>query len=126
MNVWMKICRKQSRCNWCPAVIEKTNFMVVTSYYRGRWLIRRNYHCDCWIAQGKDALSKRIVEEKRGKQRMDITDEARSARFKIMARRASVVQRIKRVTGQENNIKDMIHLGAMLHTLKDEIELYGG
>lgn len=125
MNVWMKICRKQSSCRWCPEVIEKKTYMVVTQYYRGKWKIRKNYHPDCWIAQGIAALEKKSFVESRGKQRLDITDEQRGKRFRVLARRASVLQRIRKAS-EEENIEDMIHLGAMLHSLREEIEPYGG
>ncbi len=126
MNVWITICRKQSKCNWCPKPIEKTSFKVVTSYYRGKWLIKKNYHTQCWIDQGVNALSRRPIIENRGTQRMDITDTSRTSRVKILRRRASVIQRIKRAVVKEDNTKEMIHLGSLLHKLKDEIEPYGG
>jgi len=126
MNVWITICRKQSRCNWCPEPIEKTAYKVVTSYYRGRWLVKKNYHTECWVNQGIEAVSKRGIIESRGMQRMEITDESRIMRVSILRRRASVIQRIKRATTKNDNVKEMIHLGSLLHKLKEEIEPHGG
>ena len=125
MNVWIKACRKQATCKWCRKPIENKTYMVVTQHYRGKWKIRRNWHPDCWIEQGIVALEKKVFVENRGRIKLSLTDEQRKKRFKIMARRASVLQRIKKEV-DTGNIENMIHLGMMLNKLKDEIEPYGG
>jgi hypothetical protein len=125
MNVWMTKCSRQTGCNWCPEPIEKTEHMVVTSYYRGKWLIKKYYHPECWIAQGKEALERRIKVDNRGGVRLHIPPEAKKERRKIAVRRASVIQRIKKAY-ERNDVDNMIHLGVMLQQLKEEIEPYGG
>ena len=121
----MKACRKQATCAWCREFIENRTYMVVGQYLRGKWKLRRNWHPDCWIEQAVKALEKRIVVERRGKKRLNLTDEDKKKRFKILARRASVLQRIKKASNN-GNVEKMIHLGMLLNKLKDEIELVGG
>jgi hypothetical protein len=99
--------------------------MVIGQYYRGKWRIRIKWHPDCWIEQGIEALSKTPVIENRGRQRMSLSDEDREKRLKILRRRASVLQRIKKEM-ENNNVDKQIKLGCMLGKLREEIEPYGG
>ncbi len=137
MNVWIKRCRKRVKCDYCPTLILSGEHMVVCKWYRGtvkdgkmqRWWFHRHYHPQCWIDQGIAAVKKIVITETRGGKKLDMPDDVREARLKIMMRRASVIQRIRREvdkTPEEQNIDRIIHLGDMLNMLKEKIEPLGG
>ena len=139
MNVWMKVCRKKATCRYCDKPILKGDYMVICRYYKRtmreaggtpqKWGCTIRFHTQCWIDQAKAALESKPVVETRGGKKMAITDSDRSARFRILARRASITQRIRveaiKLNG-EQNIDKIIHLGGLLNKLKEEIELFGG
>ena len=139
MNVWMRKCRKKATCRYCNKPILKGEYMVVCRYYKRtmkevggtpqKWSFTIRFHTQCWIDQGIAALESKPVIETRGGKKMEITDIDRISRFKILARRASVTQRIrveaKKLDG-EKNIDKIIHLGGLLNKLKEEIEPFGG
>ncbi len=125
MNVWISKCRKQATCKWCNEIISKDEFIVTISYYRGKWLVKKYFHPNCWIEQGKEAVMKNPKTDNRGKKRMVISDEDRKKRLRILVRRASVIQRLKKAYEDEDT-DEMIHLGMLLHKLREEIEPYGG
>lgn len=139
MNVWMKKCRKQATCKYCPNPIVKGEYMVVCKYYRRtrresggeaqKWKFFMRFHPQCWIDQAIAALEKRGIVETRGRKKLEMSDEVRGARLKIMMRRASIVQRIRRELtkpAEEQDMDRVIHLGGMLNKLKEEIEPLGG
>lgn len=138
MNVWIKKCRKRAKCNHCPKEITKGSYMVVCRYYKKtknksgveqRWKFELRFHPQCWIDQGIASLEAKPFVETRGRKRAEMTDDVRAARLKVMRRRASVTQRIKRevskaIEGQ--SVDKVIHLGSLLNKLKEEIEPLGG
>ena len=139
MNVWMKVCRKQAACNFCPKPILNGEYMVVCKYYRKtrreaggesqKWTFFLRFHPQCWIDQAVARLKERVVVETRGRKKIPMTDSVRAARWKIMMRRAAVTQRIRREVekpAEEQSIERIIHLGSMLNSLKEEIEVVGG
>src|SRR4030042_5036118 len=109
MIIYMKACRKKATCYWCKEPIENKTYMVVGQYYKGKWRIKRNWHPDCWIEQGIDALEHYKTVEKRGGKKLALADEDKKKRFKILARRASVLQRLKKAS-DTNDVGKMIHL----------------
>ncbi len=138
MNVWMKVCRKQAKCKYCPEPILNGEYMVVCKYYKNtknsegvsqKWHFIFHFHPQCWIDQAIAALKARVIVETRGRKKIGMTDTVRGARLKIMMRRASVTQRIKKevsMSPDEQNIDRIIHLGSLLNKLREEIEPYGG
>lgn len=125
MQVWMKACRKKATCAWCGEDVKNCTYMVVGQYYIGKWRKRKNWHPDCWIAQGIDALERRDYVENRGRQKLALADDKKIMRFKILARRASVLQRMRKAQ-EEGKIEQMTRLGLQLEKLMVEIEPYGG
>lgn len=58
-----------------------------------------------------------------------MTDECRLARHKILLRRAAVIQRLNKEAKNNTlfeHVDNVIHLGAMLESLKQEISQFGG
>lgn len=138
MNVWMKVCRQKTNCNYCPNPILKGEYMVVCKWFKRTkdkagtpqtWSFFKRFHPQCWIDQAVVELEKRPIVETRGRKKLEVTDDTRIARFAILRRRASIIQRIRRETkkpSEEQSIDRLVHLGSMLNDLKVEIEPYGG
>lgn len=125
MNVWMRKCRKQAVCRYCKQPILNKDFMVVGQHRKGKWRFNRYWHPECWIIQAKQKVEGKEYQETRGCKKMEIGEEDRKKRFKILARRASVLQRIKIAVGKEDYV-NIVHLGEMLEKLREEIEPLGG
>ena len=88
-----------------------------------------HFHPQCWIDQAIASLSSRRIAETRGRKRLEITDEMREARLKVLRRRAAVVQRIRAEVSnpvEKQNVDRIIHLGKAINDLKMEIESLGG
>lgn len=138
MNVWLKKCRKRAKCNHCPEDITKGSYMVVCRFYKKtknksgveqRWQFNLKFHPQCWIDQAVASIEARPVVETRGRKKVEMADDVRAARLKILMRRASVTQRIKREVSkpvEEQKVDKVIHLGSLLNKLKEEIEPLGG
>jgi len=140
----MKKCRKQATCKYCPNPIPKGEYMVMVRFYKSvwgpkikemtgtiyqRWAFTWRFHTQCWIDQAIAALEKREIVETRGRKKLEMTDEIRAARLKILMRRAAVTQRIRREIAkpaEEQDIDRVIHLGDSLNKLRKEIEQCGG
>ena len=136
-HVWIKKCKKQSVCKHCNKPIVKGSYLVMCQMYKERksnedskkkaWWFFRRFHPQCWIDQGIAAVEKIPVVESRGRKRVPMTDNTRAARFKIMQRRASIMQRLKKSTLEvPYDIDKIIHLGQMIDELKAEIIEQGG
>ncbi|MFA5353304.1 MAG: hypothetical protein WC291_03670 [Thermodesulfovibrionales bacterium] len=65
------------------------------------------------------------MEETRGRKKLSLPDTVRVERFKVIARRASVVQRLKRAVAK-GDLDRILHLTEMLEELKKEIMPLGG
>lgn len=127
----MRRTRRRIVCRYCEKEILVGEYQVVCQHYMklktGKvWWFRRSFHPQCWIDQAIADLEKRPVVETRGRKKMVLADADKSARTAILRRRASVIQRIKRAVGENQNTDKIIHLGEMLNKLKEEIELVGG
>ncbi len=134
MDIWIKLCRKKSKCRHCPEPITKGQYMVVGKLWRRPdgvariWTIYLRWHTQCWIDQAITKLEKLPVVESRGRKQL-LPDATRAARVKILMRRARTVQRIRievEKPAEEQTIDRIIHLGEILNTLKEEIEPLGG
>jgi len=137
MNTWMSRCRRQAKCTYCPEPILKGTYMVVVQVFtRDKrdgdsrcWWLRLRFHPQCWIDQAIAALEKRPTVDARDGHPLKITDGDKAARFAILRRRASTVQRIKREIAkpsEEQSTDRIIHFGDLLNKQKEEIELLGG
>ena len=132
----MRITGTKAKCKYCGDYLVKGDYQIVCqvwskkTHYPRRWKFLLRYHDYCWILQAKTALSMRPPKpETRGRKRMIIADGDKLARFKIMSRRAAVVQRIKSEISKPMDSKataNMIHFGEMLESLRHEIMAYGG
>lgn len=109
--------------------------MVMCKFWKPSWHhpLYKRFHVEnadgkcCWVEQGVAELSKRVIVETRGKRKLELADEVKVARFKILRRRAAVVQRIRKEMSSElQSIDRIIHLGGQLNKLKEEIEQVGG
>lgn len=136
-HVWIRKCKKRSMCKHCSKPIVKDDYLVVCQMYRDnrtgeeskrkQWWFYRRFHPQCWIDQGIAAIEKIPTVESRGRKRTPMTDKMRDNRFKIMQRRASVMQRLKRATVElPYDMDKIIHLGEILDGLKEEIKEQGG
>lgn len=132
MNVWMRKTRKQATCSYCEKPVLNGDYQVVCQHYMrlrsGKvWWKRRSFHPQCWIDQAVAELDTRVVVETRGRKRLEMADATKTARTAILRRRGSIIQRIKREIGsEEQDIDRIVHLGELLNGLKEEIEQFGG
>ena len=139
MYVWMRKCRRQASCRHCPKPILNGEYMVICRYYKRtrredggnnqNWSFTIHFHPQCWIDQAIAALEEKPIVETRGKKKLSMTDDMREARFAVLRRRGSVLQRIRREiekSAEEQNTDRIIHLGGLLNQLKEEIEPLGG
>ena len=135
MNVWIRKTRKRVKCRYCEKHIEVGEYQVVCQYFMklkhsGKtWVKRMSFHArepNCWLDRAIAELETRAVVETRGRKRMQLSDDDREVRVKLLRRRASVMQRIG--NGMEGTIvpRRVAHLTEMLEQLKLEIEPYGG
>jgi len=124
-SIWMRICRKQATCGYCKKPILNKELMVVGLRRKGKWRFRKCWHPECWLEQGKQELERREYVETRGCKRMPIDDETRKRRFRLLARRASVLQRIRKAV-EVRDANKVVHLGEMLDRIKEEIGPLGG
>lgn len=109
--------------------------MVMCKFWKVGWKypLYQRYHVEnvdgkcCWVEQGVAEVSKRVIVETRGKRKLELSEEDKIARFKILRRRAAVVQRIrKEMSSEVQSIDRIIHLGGQLNKLKEEVEQVGG
>jgi hypothetical protein len=137
VNVWLRYTTKKGKCAYegCKKAHELIlgELQVRCRWYMRiksgqKWMKEKSYHVDCWVAEARETLDRRVHVETRGRKTIPRTDEDRSERIKILRRRAAVVQRLKHETemGGGNAPKKIQHLYDMLEQLKVEIMPYGG
>ena len=94
---------------------------------RHRWTFIKRWHIDCWVANAKHSIEENPRVETRGRTKLPITVEQAVERKKILARHASIVQRVKsEMRPKKCNTERIIHLGGLLLKCKEEIESCGG
>jgi len=125
VNVWIAQCRKRTPCAFCGEDINCGEYMAVGVYYRGKWRHRKSWHPQCWIDEGIDYAQRNPKPETRGRKTLQLKDEDRKRRFRILARRASIIQRAK-IAYSKGNFNALAKYGEQLEQLKEEIKPLGG
>src|SRR3989304_2466875 len=104
MNVWVTVTRKRSKCMHCGKMIETGDYQVVCQYFMKlahssrTWTKRMRLHAKkpyCWVERAVTEVSSRPAPlETRGRHSLEMSDEVKSLRLKVMRRRASAKQRL--------------------------------
>lgn len=133
---WMTVCRRQSRCRWCKDTLSKGDPVVAENLRleSRNWTTRYYWHPQCWIDQGLHAIRHKLRGEvttpsTRGRKAIDISQDQRVERNKILRRHAALVCRIKSEMSKGSgtlSVDRMIHFGGMLNEMKEEISKLGG
>ena len=147
MDVWIKKCERQSICKYCEKPIIKGQYVVVGRFwikpksdqgtlqgaYRHKdyhWHMENDEGIHCWEEQGKQAIDKLPPKLSRaGRKPIDLTDEQRAKRYKIVNKRSSITYKIREELAKPSDAQDfdlIARLGENLHKLKEEIAQYGG
>lgn len=131
MNVWIRKARKRSDCYYCKKPVETGEYQVVCQWFmkvKSRfWEKKMLFHPQCWIDRAVAELETKFIVETRGKERMQLSDDDRVKRVKILARRASMMQRLSVKMGVKPvDFSKVDRLLDKMEGLKGEIELVGG
>ena len=135
MDVWIKRNSRLCKCNYCPAMIDKGEFMVTAKIWLNRqgkkWHINLHWHTGCWLQQGMEAIKEKERTqpklEKRGRPKLELSVVDYIKRHKVMMRRGSILQRIRvEMASDSTDFDKIVHLGSMLEKCKKEMEVLGG
>ena len=132
-NVSMRWCQKQAKCQWCEAMIEPGQAMVVMFYWNKgsnnrRWNVQKCYHPECWLKQGYDYLERNPyvpVQINNGRPRLELSEQDKRQRYLILRRYHSLVQRLNRCNNGSDLIKSL-ELECQMADLILEIAKVGG
>ncbi len=138
MDIWMKKCKKKSKCSYCGEPVTNGDYMVVGKLWKkvgADHAMHRVYyfrwHVDCWVEQGKkraDEVAENTIDMRSsGRPRLELSDTDRAERNKLLARRSMTIMRIRRA--QEANPYDidrLVRLGTKLHQIDSLLSNVGG
>ena len=134
MNTWIRKTRKRVICKYCEKFIETGEYQVVCQYFMklksGKtWKKIMHFHAtnpSCWVDRAITVLETKPFTETRGRKPDALSDVVKTARQKILRRRASVMQRISNeMEGQVRPCK-LTHMTELLEKLAVEIKPLGG
>lgn len=134
MNTWVRKTKRESTCSYCGRPIEVGTWQIICTYFMplksGKtWTMRMVFHAEpvnCWLERAKAEIESRPTIENRGRKALELSDDKREMRGKLLRRRTSVMQRLD-VEMQERKRSDkLIHLTEELEKIKEQIMEYGG
>jgi len=138
MNVSIVHCRRKCKCAYCPEEITVGQPMVVgiityglSKNYKTKWKKVLHWHPKCWLEQGLARLEREpYISNKPGRPKRDLDPVTKQLRLSALMRRASIIQRIRKLTESGNmdlkTIDKIVHLGEMLDKIKEEMVNLGG
>lgn len=138
MNVYIVHCRRKSKCAHCEQEITVAQPMVVgvitlgkNKHYTTKWKKTLRWHPSCWLEQGLARLEREpYISNKPGRPKRELEPVTRDLRLSALRRRASIVQRIRKLIDSESidsvTIDRIVHLGEMLDKVKEEMTNLGG
>lgn len=147
MDIRIIRCKRSAKCRYCEQPITKGEPMVAGKLFkntyqeqgRRNWTMYFYWHAQraedggcCWLDDGiarLDTPEATKLEAKRGRKPLTLSPEDKKLRFKILARRARVVQRLLEEMYKPECNRSMdriIHLGSQIEKQKEEIEPLGG
>lgn len=116
-------CNRKTKCAYCEEKIEKATPMLIKKVWSGKTKrqYRFPYHFTCWIKEALAYLEKHPYEAATGRRTLKLGDEDRKLRRKLLARRASIRQRIRtwEASGDERASEKIREL------LSKELEIVG-
>ena len=135
MNANVRYCHRTCKCEFCPEDIKAGEPMLETVVWGNkggssqRWQFKKRYHPQCFIDKSVQELRKTPYMGRTGRAPINIPNDTKLKRNRIMQRRASVVQRIRAEMDKpadKRNYDNIVHLGEMLEKFKEEIISCGG
>lgn len=115
-------CNRISTCAYCGEEVEKAAPILVKKVWssKSKRQYRFSYHLLCWIKETLDYLQQFPYEAVARRRLADLTDEDRIMRRKLLARRATIRQRIR---GWENHQDQAKAIGKIADLMSKEIEI---
>jgi hypothetical protein len=133
MNVWVRMTKRTSKCFWCGKDIEVGEYQIICTYFMkvrsGKtWTKRMIFHAspNCWVERAIAEIESKPQIENRGRKPLQLNDELKDARNKVLRRRASVMQRLEKEMYGSMRPATLLHLTEQLEKLKVEVEPLGG
>lgn len=139
MDIWAKRVGRIAHCRCgCGQTMAAGEIAIVgstrkQSHKDGKMWIRKLYWIpDHWLAQAVQSVDRTPHIESRGRKRLLMSPEDKVARQKIIMKKASVVQRIRKLRENgdgelsENNLGKLMHYGELINQYKVELEVLGG
>lgn len=134
-NVTMSWAQHRALCDWCSKPVNSGEEIIKVFFWNAGnpdgkrfYNIKKYYHPDCWMEQGREYLRTHpYISSHKGKDRMEITDEQRAQRNKILKRKAALELRKRNITPDNPRAK-VIEAGIdrQISELVVEIALLGG
>lgn len=132
-DVWITWCKRISKCKYCEDFIKVREPVVKCKFWMaGRWSYKISFHPQCYIEQGLARLREKPYEYMKrstGRPKLAINQEDGRARYLLLRRRASIMQRrrwLAEMLPNETAMQRLIALDEKLDELKVEMELCGG
>lgn len=114
-------CNRKTECAYCKKDIDIATPMFIKKVWssKRKRQFRFPYHFLCWIEEALSYLQEHPYEAAAGRRKLDLTDEEKKLRRKLLARRASIRQRIRKW----EEIADERTQGKIRDLLSKELEI---
>ncbi len=148
MDIWVKRAYRPTKCDYCQQYVATGDYLVCGKLWltkseasatltARKWLLRKYWHLHspdgihCWEEQAKYYIDRKPkpIKSPAGRKKLELTNEDKRARGKILNRRSTITQRIRAEWEKPLELIDydeIVHLGTMLKKCKEEIEPLGG
>ena len=147
MEIYVTICRKTIEyCSYCSEPIELDELIVCGKLWRRkvteegeprRWIANFRWHArrkrdgqNCWIQSAIEFLERNPVVETRGRKSLQLPEDIKLARLKILRQRARTVARLKELMldnlVDQRDIDEIIRIGSKIEEMKEKILPLGG
>lgn len=133
MDIWITWCKRESKCEFCPEPVMKHTPIVIGKQWFSHGQVKKfvkihKWHPMCWIKQGLINLENiPYVSKVPGRKKIDMPEDMRIARRKVLARRAAYIQRLREtIESDDCDHEAVVRITEKLEQLKVEIEPLGG
>ena len=132
MDVWITWNRKVATCHYCDKPITVATPMVKAKWWRkksgsaAKWSYRMYWHPQCWLDEALQYLKQHpYVPRSTGRPKLQLSEEVRQARAKLIRQRARLVYQLKETVENGSGAKTEHILNKLLE-LCMKIEPLGG
>ena len=147
MEVYATYCRKTiEQCSYCGEPITLAELMICgklrqRSKQEGgearRWVMNFRWHGkrkrdkqNCWLESAVEFLERNPVVETRGRRSLQLPEDVKQQRLKILRQRARAVARLKELMLDnlidQKDIDEIIRIGSKIEEMKEKILPLGG